>query len=180
MSVRGRTLWCVLVVAALSAPPLILSACLGEIGPTKADLELRVPMRDGFDRVADALQPSCGTLDCHGQAQRNWRLFGGRGLRLASTNTPGEGKTTAEEYEANYWAVVVIEPEILSQVLADKGRDPERLILIRKGRGTTRHKGGTLMRPNDPLDTCLTEWLKGNLAADSCLAAAKITASPVP
>lgn len=37
--------------------------------------------------VADALQPSCGTLDCHRQVTRNLRLFGARGLRLDPTHT---------------------------------------------------------------------------------------------
>ena len=52
--------------------------------------------------------------------------------------------------------------------------NPERWILIRKGRGTTRHKGGALMQPNDDLDQCIVEWLKGNILVDRCFAASRI------
>jgi hypothetical protein len=58
--------------------------------------------------------------------------------------------------------------------LVDRGIPPERLILIRKGRGTTRHKGGALMQPNDDLDQCIVEWLKGNILVDRCFAASRI------
>jgi hypothetical protein len=137
---------------------------------------LAAPSSEGFSEVADAMQPSCGTLDCHGQAGRNLRLFGGRGLRLFAADTSAEGPTTAAEYEATYWAVVALEPETITAVVRDGGNNPERLLLIRKGRGITRHKGGTLMRPNDNLDQCIVEWLKGTVAVDQCRVAAKLSA----
>jgi hypothetical protein len=71
---------------------------------------------------------------------------------------------------------VSLEPETLAAVIHDGGNDPERLILIRKGRGTTRHKGGALMRPDDNLDQCLTAWLRGTILLDPCKAASKISA----
>jgi hypothetical protein len=122
------------------------------------------------------MQPSCGTLDCHGQAERNLRLFGARGLRLYASDNSKEGTTRAAEYDANYWSVVSLEPETLAAVIHDGGNDPERLIVIRKGRGTTRHKGGALMRPDDNLDQCLTAWLRGSILLDQCKAASKISA----
>src|SRR6267154_195476 len=64
---------------------LSFAACEGQIGGgSTADVqrELLAPPRANFERLADAMQPHCGTLDCHGQAGRNLRLFGGRGLRL--------------------------------------------------------------------------------------------------
>jgi hypothetical protein len=126
------------------------------------------------------MQPSCATLDCHGHPQRNLRLFGERGLRLGADVTSAEGPTNSAEYEADYWAVVALEPELLSTVLQDGGADPERLILIRKGRGTTRHKGGSLMRPSDDLDQCLVEWLKGNILVDACKTAARLMPPALP
>ena len=139
------------------------------------------PPRDGFESVADAMEPSCGTLDCHGQPDRDLRLFGGRGLRLDPADSSKDGDTKPSEYGANYWSVVGLEPEILSTVVAEGGRDPERWILIRKGRGTTRHKGGTLMHPNDDLDACIVEWLRGNILVDRCFAAAHISVDkPTP
>ena len=171
------------VVGGLALALLALAAatsCVAQPGSTTDDMPLRLPVLQGFDSVADAMQPSCGTLDCHGQPGRNLRLFGARGLRLDAQDTSAEGLTTVAEYEANYWSVVALEPEVLSQVIQAGGNEPERLILIRKGRGTTRHKGGTLMRPNDDLDQCLLEWLKGTISQERCLLAARITAKVVP
>ena len=158
---------------------LTVTSCVAAVAPTPVDLELMVPRRGGFEDVADAVQPSCGTLDCHGQATRNLRLFGGRGLRLDQADTSAVGPTTPAEYDASYWAVVALEPEVIAAVVQDGGRAPERLLLIRKARGTTRHKGGTLMSPGDNLDNCLTEWLKGSIAVDACQAA-KTSAENVP
>lgn len=157
-----------------------VTACVAEVGPTSTATELRAPIRAGFENVADGLQPSCGTLDCHGQAGRNLRLFGERGLRLEADANPGEGATTPAEYEANYWSLVALEPEILSTVVAAAGATPERLILIRKGRGTTRHKGGAQMPANGALDQCLVGWLRGAIPSDACKAAAKRTVGAPP
>ncbi len=149
-------------------------SCVGLVGGAPPDFVLSAPPREGFESVADAMQPSCGTLDCHGQPGRNLRLYGGRGLRLDAANNSTEGITEAPEYEANYWSVVALEPELLATVTNEGGQNPERLILIRKGRGTTRHKGGALMQPNDDLDQCIVEWLKGNILVDRCFAASRI------
>ena len=166
-------IWLALAAASLS--------CAGVGGDPSTELTLMVPPRQGFESVADAMQPSCGTLDCHGQPDRNLRLFGGRGLRLDPAKSSKDGDTDSAEYDANYWSVVALEPEILSTVVADGGQDPERWILIRKGRGTTRHKGGTLMQPNDDLDQCIVEWLKGNILVDRCFAASRISVDrPTP
>ena len=158
----------------------VTPSCVGSAQPTADDLRLNAPLRAGFEGVADAMQPSCGTLDCHGQVTRNLRLFGGRGLRLSAADTAADGITTAAEYEATYWAVVALEPETIASVVQDGGNNPERLLLIRKGRGTTRHKGGTLMHPQDDLDTCLVQWLRGEVAVDRCRAAAQLSAGPTP
>jgi len=149
-------------------------SCVGVVGGAPPDFMLSAPPREGFEHVADAMQPSCGTLDCHGQRDRNLRLYGGRGLRLDPADDSSDGTTEPPEYEANYWSVIALEPELLATVTKEGGQNPERLILIRKGRGTTRHKGGALMRPNDDLDQCIVEWLKGNILVDRCFAASRI------
>lgn len=159
----------VLVLGAVSA-----ASCVGVVGSGRVSAELAAPPREGFENVADAMQPSCGSLECHGQRGRNLRLFGARGLRLDSAENSKEGITLPDEYEANYWSVVALEPETLATVVDEGGVDLERLILIRKGRGTTRHKGGTLMRPGDDLDQCMVEWLKGNILTDRCFAASRL------
>ena len=153
-----------------------LSSCEAEIqgpaGPIKARVELLAPDRAGFEAVADAMQPHCGTLDCHGQVGRNLRLFGARGLRLDRGGNPSDDSTTPGEYDATFWAVVGLEPELLTAVIRDAGAEPERLSLIRKARGHERHKGGALMQTGDDLDRCLLSWLTGPPARANCLTAA--------
>jgi len=153
-----------------------LPACDGQIsevgGGGGVQLALLAPPRANFEQVADAMQPHCGTLDCHGQAGRNMRLFGARGLRLAPGATPLDGDTTPAEYDATFWSAVGLEPETMTAVVADHGADPERLSLIRKARGHERHKGGTLMTEGDVLDQCLVSWLAGAVVASPCQTAA--------
>jgi hypothetical protein len=173
MTLRTAALGIGLAAASLS--------CMGVVGGESPPFELAAPPRAGFEQVADAMQPSCGTLDCHGQQNRNLRLYGGRGLRLDPANNSSDGETEPAEYEANYWSVVALEPELLSVVTREGGLNPERLMLIRKGRGTIRHKGNALMKPGDNLDQCIVEWLKGNIVADRCFAASRISVDmPTP
>ena len=162
--------------AAFLAGVSLLASCTGIVGDGSSDVVYATPVRAGFEQVADAMQPSCGTLDCHGQPGRNLRLYGGRGLRLDAAKDSADGETDPAEYEANYWSVVALEPEIMAAVVLDGGNAPERLILIRKGRGTIRHKGNALMKPGDDLDQCMVEWLKGNILVDRCFAASRIGA----
>jgi hypothetical protein len=163
---------------------LACAACEGQIGEpgdvSAVHRELLAPARLDFERVADAMQPHCGTLDCHGQVGRNLRLFGGRGLRLGPDANPLAGDTTPAEYDATFWSLVGLEPEALSAVLADKGAQPERLSLIRKARGHERHKGGTLMMAGEPLDQCLLAWLAGAVAQAPCQSAAQLEAPGAP
>lgn len=166
----------IMLAAAAAGPP----SCVGTVGNDEVHHELRQPVRQGFEAVADAMQPSCGTLDCHGQIGRNLRLYGARGLRLDGADNSEEGTTMPAEHEATYWAIVALEPEAMSAAVAEGGRDPERLMLIRKGRGATRHKGGDLMRTNPSLDRCLVEWLKGIILVDECAAAELVAPTSPP
>jgi hypothetical protein len=148
-------------------------ACVpAPVSNSSTEHALAAPARDGFPRVADALVATCGTLDCHGQLGRNLRLYGNHGLRLARTDDPGGAPTTAEEYDASYWSVIGLEPETLDEVVRAHGADPERLSLVRKPRGTERHKGGTLMQAGDALDRCLRSWIEGDVDAAACMVAA--------
>ncbi len=172
MTTDGRYRWLVFGCAAGA-----IMSCTGEINqPDSTNVILQAPPRVGFEKVADAMQPSCGTLDCHGQVGRNLRLYGARGLRMSAMETSAEGVTQPPEYDATYAAVLALEPEMLDTVVRQGGAQPERLTLVRKGRGTERHKGGSLMIPNDHLDRCIVEWIKGNIPVDACQAAAMITA----
>lgn len=120
----------------------------------------------------------CGTLDCHGQQGRGYRIFGAFGLRyvpsfdglpppiedvLEAGAFPGGRDTTETEKRANYEALIALEPEQMSRVMAQNGERPERLLLLRKPSLLERHKGGQVM--GQPLSgevgyTCVAEWLR--------------------
>jgi hypothetical protein len=76
--------------------------------------------------------------------------------------------TTDSEYQASFLSVTGLEPEALDAVVKSGGLDPERLSLLRKGRGTERHKGGTQMLAGDPLDRCIVSWLSGRIDSAAC------------
>jgi hypothetical protein len=154
-----------------------LCAGLGGCMPANQGLEgLLTPDARSFPAVADALQPSCGTLDCHGQLGRNLRLFGARGLRLDPRHNSAEGTTTEAEYAASYRSLTALEPEALDALLRDGG-DIERLSLIRKARGRERHRGGVQLLPGDPLDRCLLSWLAAAPQREPCL---RVVRAPRP
>jgi hypothetical protein len=157
------------------APPAGVPGSAGSAGES-----LQPPPRAGFAAVADALQPSCGTLDCHGQIGRNLRLFGARGMRLDPRDTSAEGTTKPAEYEATYWSMVGLEPEEMSGVVRDRGAGSDRLALIRKARGVDLHKGGVRMKLNDDLDRCLLSWLAGSISQPACEAAVHVLDRATP
>jgi hypothetical protein len=161
-----------------------LAGCQGSIvGPSRATSQdgsaLLAPARATFEPVDDVLQGSCGTLDCHGQPGRSLRLYGGRGLRLSPQGNSADDPTTAQEYDQSYFAVIGLEPEILSAVVADHGDRPERLTLVRKARNLEHHKGGQLFAAGDDRDRCLTSWLAGTVDAAACQRG-KDTPRPAP
>jgi hypothetical protein len=135
---------------------------------TNRVVSYRAPDRQTFGPVADAMQPSCGTLDCHGKRERNFRMFGARGLRLDPMDTSAEGTTQDEEYDATYASLVALEPESLDAFVRRRSASAATLTLVRKGRGLDGHKGGVQMLPGDPLDRCIVTWLRGAPDADSC------------
>ena len=131
------------------------------------------PDRAAFPPVAAFLEHGCGTLDCHGQIGRNLRLYGFDGLRLSSADVPGGQPTTSDETEADFHSVIGLEPELMAAVVADGGAHPERLTLVRKGRGTEHHKGGALIKVGDAQDRCLLSWLANAVDPTACADALK-------
>lgn len=134
----------------------------------------QLPNRLDFPPVLDALEQRCATLDCHGKRARNLRLYTSSGLRHSAMDIPGSGSTTDAEYDASYQSVVGLEPELISFVVGEGGKTPERLTFLRKGRGTEAHKGGIVLVPGDSADTCITSWLRSNLDANACARAAEV------
>jgi hypothetical protein len=105
------------------------------------------------------LENQCGTLDCHGQTGRPFRLFSVNGLRAESdAGLSRFAPLTADELYANYLSAVGLEPEEMSRVVV--GDDsPTALLIVKKPRLIEHHKGGKKMSQGDPEDTCLTSWL---------------------
>lgn len=135
-----------------------------------------VPDRASFPPVADLLVHRCGTLDCHGTRYRNLRLYGYEGLRLAPGDKPSaKPNTTTAEYDEDFTSVIGLEPEVMSEVVASGGANPERLTLVRKARGAEDHKGGAQMKEGDDQDRCLTSWLAGHTDAAACTNAKQTT-----
>ena len=83
----------------------------------------------------------------------------------------GGASTTEAEHQATYRSIVGLEPAVMSEVVANHGRDPELLTFIRKPRGTEAHKGGKLFEPGDDQDVCVTSWLSGRTNLTACNAA---------
>ena len=134
------------------------------------------PDRSTFAPVAQALDHSCGTLDCHGTPYRNLRLYGNEGLRYVATDQPlFPACSTTVEVDQDYAGLIGLEPEVMAEVVATKGANPEMLLFVRKALGTEHHKGGTLMTRGDDLDTCISSWLAGATDATTCARAAPPT-----
>jgi hypothetical protein len=134
------------------------------------------PDRTTFEPVAKMLGRRCGTLDCHGSTYRNLRLYGYGGLRLDVNLLPesdaGANNITTAEVDADYEAVIGLEPEVMRLVVLDKGFAPERLTLVRKGRGTEDHKGEGPIKVGDDADRCLVSWLASATDTAACSRAA--------
>lgn len=166
---------------------LALSLCFSGLavsssaGCSSADHSARIgidaPDRAQFEPVGSFLTHRCGSLDCHGNSQRNFIVYGCEGLRLGDADVPGCRRsggtdTTAAEFDATYRSLVGLEPVVMSVVVSGGGQHPELLTLIRKARGDESHKGGALIVPGDVQDTCITSWLAGSTNQDACTQAA--------
>jgi hypothetical protein len=111
----------------------------------------------------------CGSLDCHGHPARNLRLYGLDGLRRAPADVPGRGDgTTAAEHDANYDAVITLEPELLDALVSFNGQNPTRLTLVRKARNLEVHEGGAAAPAGSDADRCLVSWLGLSVDVTAC------------
>jgi hypothetical protein len=176
--VRARAL-----SAALAAAALVLAAmlpgCLGdeELGPA----EIACPSLDGFRVVSQVLERRCGTVDCHGDGARPFRIYGRTGLRRPETResygpgggafdeyvTGGTEPTSDAEVADNRLAACGVEPEIMAAVVAGDA-SIDALTLVRKPRLVEAHKGGLVWAEGTQGDKCLTSWIQGSVDALSC------------
>jgi hypothetical protein len=126
--------------------------------------EILQPDFPTYEKFVDAyLQRRCGTLDCHGQPGRAYRIYGFSGFRLYNVDAglvSGQQPTIPEEVVANYQAAVALEPEEMSRLIATQGAEPNKLLLLRKPLRLERHKGGPAMAEDDPGYKCVVAWLR--------------------
>ena len=149
-------------------------ACAG--APSDSRIGIVAPDLASFPPVGDLLDHRCGSLDCHGNKQRNLQIYGCEGLRLDPDDAGivpgckrfGGSDTTQAEYLATYRSLVALEPTVMSAVVASKGAQPELLTFVRKARGAENHKGGQLFNPGDAQDNCVASWLAGQTDAKTC------------
>ena len=145
--------------------------------PPKGELEREVSTRasPGSFRaagVSTVFEKRCGSLDCHGSAARNMRIYSSQGLRLPNDAGlgPGAGDTTQDEVTANYQSILTLEPEETNKVIL--GGDPYKLLVLKKPLELEKHKGGQTIRRGDDAERCIVSWLEEDstkpVAKDAC------------
>ncbi len=164
------------LVYSLVASAVVVAFAACSNAPANSRIGVLAPDRAQFPPVGDLLVHRCGELDCHGNSQRNFKIYGCEGLRLDPAATPGcpsmlgplATATSVAEYDATYRSLVGLEPTVMSAVIHDHGKDPELLTFVRKARGDESHKGGALITPGDDQDNCITSWLAGQTDTGAC------------
>jgi hypothetical protein len=163
------------------APLLLLE--IGCVETPDPSLEVEIQQPDFSQFAGDSANPGvhtfleqrCGTLDCHGQEGRAFRLFSSGGLRLPGDGGayPGSSPDTAEEIAANYESLVGLQPEQTSLVVTGRAA-PNTLLICAKPLALQTHKGGQVLAPNGSGEACLESWLVGQIDEPSCAAAAQV------
>jgi len=149
------------------------SGCLGE--SDTVPLAYACPSGENFPIVSQVFERRCGTLDCHGDPGRPFRVYGRSGLRLRQPDGSGppsgtEIGTTPIEIDENRFSACGLEPEAMDAVVNGQA-DPETLVLLRKPRVVEAHKGGQVLTVGSTADNCILSWLRGSVDNLSCEAA---------
>jgi hypothetical protein len=163
-SVRSIHVAVALSVVGFASALIAISACASP-PDSEALTEVIVPDFDIYIANVDAyLTRRCGSLDCHGQPGRAYRIYSREGLRLEQTQdgslVSGQQQTQPEEKRANFEALVSVEPEEMSRLMGRQGDNPNELLFLRKPLKLERHKGGPAMAEDDPGYRCVVAWLQ--------------------
>ena len=162
MSTRSQLLRAATIsVASLAFVGVV--ACASAPDPALITIIMEPDFNSYVTYVDPYLTRRCGTLDCHGQPGRAYRIYSREGYRLVTVDdgglVSGQQPTTPEEQRANFEALVSIEPEEMSRLMYRQGQDPNELLFLRKPLKIERHKGGPAMALDDPGYRCVTAWL---------------------
>lgn len=163
-------------VAAFSAVLALAVFAAPACGPDSVVETSTMPEEADFAAVSESLGVRCGSLDCHGMAERNLRIYGQYGLRWSDADLPGGNDTTADEHHENYLTLITLEPEAMAGVA--QGAPVTTLTLVRKARGAEVHKGGAPFPKGSAGDRCLVSWLEGQVDQASCREASQLLARP--
>jgi hypothetical protein len=158
-----------LVLLASGTVSAISAFALASCSVQNPDIGIAAPpySRASFGPVADYLSNRCGTLDCHGQLTRNFRVYGCIGLRASPDASPAScaSPTSDQEDGDTYRSLVALEPQVMTAVYGGcstaaagsgpvypppAGCHPELLTFIRKAIGLEAHKGGQLICVTPP------------------------------
>ena len=147
----------------LAAGVVALAACASTPDENRLTYVI-TPDYDTYVSFVDAyLTRRCGSLDCHGQPGRAYRIYSREGFRLYSIQdgslVSGQQPTVPEEQRANFQALVALEPEEMTRLMARQGENPNQLLFLRKPLKIERHKGGPAMAEDDPGYNCVKAWL---------------------
>src|SRR5262245_24384547 len=76
--------------------------------------EFSCPTETDWPIVSQTLERRCGTLDCHGDPSRYFRLWGRNGARLSDSDVVGSTDgTSAAELSENRLSACGLEPELM-------------------------------------------------------------------
>ncbi len=174
-----RVLPAAVVALAIAATAIGMASC-SSVSNQRIGIEAPPFSEPTFSPLNAFLVERCGTLDCHGQPGRNFRIWGCDGMRLDAGqavtcvhNDAGGGLTTVYELESTYRSMVGLEPQVMSTVTAGcyapgtnpaaypppSSCHPELLTMVQKARGLEAHTGGQLF--------CLEAPCPPNLPAPS-------------
>jgi len=143
---------------------LAIAACASSPDANRVT-DVITPDFDTYVASVDAyLTRRCGSLDCHGQPGRAYRIYSREGFRLYTildgSLVSGQQPTQLAEQRANFQALVALEPEEMSRLMARQGDNPNQLLFLRKPLKIERHKGGPAMAEDDPGYRCVIAWLQ--------------------
>jgi hypothetical protein len=166
-----RRIWVAAIAGAI--PLFATGACItaDELAITKNNC----PSGNDFPIVSQVFERRCGSLDCHGETYRPFRVYGRYGLRKPDSSLGGGDvsggmvETTDAEMEANRESACGLEPERMANVLAGK-LEVTDLTLVRKPRLLEAHKGGQVTPKTSPGYACITSWIQGAVDHDACVA----------
>lgn len=147
-----------------------VASCLSESerGPAAFDCPPGPDPATGWPIVSQVLEQKCGTLDCHGDRSRPFRVMGRNGARLDTNDVVGSTDgTSPAELRENRASACGLEPEQMGAVLAGEA-ELDSLTLCRKPRLIESHKGGRVWLDDSPGYICLTSWIDGAVDHAAC------------